>query len=306
MKYCYHCKLNLPEENFSKNKSKPDGLGDECKSCKKITDKKYREKHINHIKKQKHNYYLQNTEEIIERTSQYSKDNRNKCNAWYKISKENLKNKVFSHYCENAIIKCRHCGKDNIDILTLDHINNNGNEHRKQLFNKHIGGYNFYQWVKKNNFPPDYQVLCHNCNFIKFVNNAQPKKPTNQQLNRIAYSRKLKAECLSHYGGIVCPCGEDNLLALTLHHINNNGAEHRKSLGNYKGNAFYFLLKKNNFPNDPPLQTLCKNCNIVKRQERYNEIIIDNIKRYNDPYGFNSLKFSEPPNKLGDSDGTQD
>jgi hypothetical protein len=48
------------------------------------------------------------------------------------------------------------------DFLQIDHVNNDGKQHRKV-----IGQGRTYFWLKKNNFPSDFQVLCANCNFAK-------------------------------------------------------------------------------------------------------------------------------------------
>lgn len=55
---------------------------------------------------------------------------------------------------------------------------NNGAEHRRQLFGKNktkkIGsGTQFYYWLKKNNYPKDYQILCLNCNCTKSLNKGE-------------------------------------------------------------------------------------------------------------------------------------
>ena len=70
---------------------------------------------------------------------------------------------VYTHYC-NGEIMCQCCGEKEIDMLTLDHINNDGARHRK--FNPKTGK-NLVGYVLRNNFPDGYQVLCMNCNFSK-------------------------------------------------------------------------------------------------------------------------------------------
>lgn len=57
---------------------------------------------------------------------------------------------------------CSCCGETNIKFLTIDHINNDGAEHRRS--NKNRGGNSFYRWLKTHDYPPGYQVLCWNCN----------------------------------------------------------------------------------------------------------------------------------------------
>lgn len=45
MKYCNSCKLAKPIESFPKNKTKRDGLAHNCKSCKKIQQANWYNKH---------------------------------------------------------------------------------------------------------------------------------------------------------------------------------------------------------------------------------------------------------------------
>ena len=47
--------------------------------------------------------------------------------------------------------KCSNCGIDDVDVLDVDHINNNGAEHRRDGFH----GYNLYRHLKKLKFPTD-------------------------------------------------------------------------------------------------------------------------------------------------------
>lgn len=57
--------------------------------------------------------------------------------------------------------KCECCGIDDIEFLTIDHTNNDGNNHRKELKQKKQ---TLYAWLKRNNFPDGFRVLCFNCN----------------------------------------------------------------------------------------------------------------------------------------------
>ena len=60
---------------------------------------------------------------------------------------------------------CVRCGYANVDALSLDHINDDGQSHRAIAG----GGYNLYWDLKRRDFPPGLQVLCMNCNWIKEV-----------------------------------------------------------------------------------------------------------------------------------------
>jgi hypothetical protein len=72
---------------------------------------------------------------------------------------------VMLHY-GGAVCVC--CGETDIRFLTLDHINNDGAQHRQRSGS----GINLYCWLKKNNYPECIQVLCYNCNCARAHNNG--------------------------------------------------------------------------------------------------------------------------------------
>ena len=77
-----------------------------------------------------------------------------------------LKEEVISHY--GGKCSCPGCPVTDIDMLSMDHIHNNGTEHRtKEDINC---GTDTYRLLKKNNYPPGFQILCMNCNLGRFVN----------------------------------------------------------------------------------------------------------------------------------------
>lgn len=61
--------------------------------------------------------------------------------------------------------KCACCGESRFEFLAIDHIAGGGAEHRRSIGSK--GGNKFYYWLKQNNYPGGFQVLCHNCNQAK-------------------------------------------------------------------------------------------------------------------------------------------
>lgn len=85
------------------------------------------------------------------------------------------------------------------------------------------------------------------------------------------YRRALKHAALVAYGNAVCVCcGEKDELFLTLDHVNNDGAAHRRQIRakGFAGVAFYSYLRVRGFPNRPPLQVLCYNCNCGRRANK--------------------------------------
>lgn len=84
--------------------------------------------------------------------------------------RQELKLKIFDHYGN----KCNCCGEDIFEFLTIDHINNDGADHRRKLTGDKIrNGSSFvYKWIVQNNFPSSVQLLCWNCNCGKRMNNG--------------------------------------------------------------------------------------------------------------------------------------
>jgi hypothetical protein len=68
---------------------------------------------------------------------------------------------------------CQCCGESIQVFLTIDHINNDGAIHRKQIG---YGGSQFYSWLRLQGFPSGYQVLCRNCNWAKHAVGTCPHK----------------------------------------------------------------------------------------------------------------------------------
>lgn len=87
-----------------------------------------------------------------------------------KDRRKRIKLDVIAHYGG----KCACCGETEEFFLSADHVNNDGAAHRKSTFKypggERKGGTHIYLWIKRNNYPPDFQILCHNCNHGKHLN----------------------------------------------------------------------------------------------------------------------------------------
>lgn len=66
-------------------------------------------------------------------------------------------------------VKCACCGEAEFLFLTIDHVNNDGATHRREIGS---AGSSFYRWLKNNGYPPGFQVLCYNCNCGRNANNG--------------------------------------------------------------------------------------------------------------------------------------
>ena len=106
---------------------------------------------------------------------------------------------------------------------------------------------------KKCGEPSD-EIHCPGCKVIK---SAWSKK----------HRQKLWKQVFGHYGEKCACCGEAEPLFLTIDHVNNDGAAHRRSMpdGRYStGERMYRWLRDNGFPYG--FQTLCMNCNLGKQR----------------------------------------
>jgi len=128
MKICTKCKIEKVFEEFPIRKTgSKDGRNSWCKSC---------------VRNEYHLRY------------------KNKTCTNAKIRHKNLRLKVLNHYGK----VCQCCGESIYEFLCIDHINNDGNKHRKIIG---TSGAAIYRWLEKNDYPEGFQVLCYNCNMAK-------------------------------------------------------------------------------------------------------------------------------------------
>ena len=97
-----------------------------------------------------------------------------KRNGWYQGSTTQIKNKTRREENREAVLQhygsqCVRCGVSDPDCLAIDHIHGEGNTHRKKIGK---WGSGFFKWLVDNNFPEVFQILCHNCNMKKHLNNG--------------------------------------------------------------------------------------------------------------------------------------
>ena len=79
----------------------------------------------------------------------------------------------------------------------------------------------------------------------------------------IGYRQRIKREALDHYGGRCVCCGERNDAFLSFDHVNNDGAQMRRSIPSTNGGvALHYWLRRNGYPD--VFQVMCFNCNYAK------------------------------------------
>lgn len=83
-----------------------------------------------------------------------------KNNAWRKARRIEMRKKIVAGYGG----KCVCCGESEWKFLTLDHPKGDGQVDRAKYRNSID---QIYGYVIRLNFPPDYQLLCMNCNWVR-------------------------------------------------------------------------------------------------------------------------------------------
>jgi hypothetical protein len=146
MVLCPKCKLSKPEEEFGLDRKRNNGRYLWCLECTRAYGRATYAKH-----KEKR------------RTSK-------------KLYHKAVKAAVFTAYGK----VCQCCGETEELFLDIDHMDNDGAEHRKK-YNLNCGT-QFYMWLIKNKFPANFQTLCCNCNRGKFRNGGICPHQTPQEI----------------------------------------------------------------------------------------------------------------------------
>lgn len=150
MKKCPRCKVEKFEDEFLKTK-KPRWKGEEysswCKVCNRRRHRrryeKKRKESVLRVKTWYQELSSERKEKLLAKSRRYRKKRR-------------------LEVVENYGGKCKCCGETEIKFLEIDHVNNDGAEHRKKL-----GSSNIYGWLRLQGYPKGFQVLCCNCNYAK-------------------------------------------------------------------------------------------------------------------------------------------
>jgi hypothetical protein len=95
-----------------------------------------------------------------------------RCRELTSFYHQKLRDEVFEAY---GGYKCKCCGEARREFLQIDHVNNDGAAHRREI--KRTGSSSLYYWLKFNGFPPGFQPLCANCNYAKAHYGYCPHQP---------------------------------------------------------------------------------------------------------------------------------
>ncbi len=175
-KLCHTCNTVKPTTGFCQNVWHKDGRSTRCKECQSKYQREQRKRYKakNSLEavcvREKKCYVCKLIKSADEFYPNLNKHDglASDCKSCAKVKKQKwgrtysrkLKLKIMGHY-SNGTNQCACCGETMIEFLTIDHVHNDGAQHRKSLT------MTLYAWLEKNNFPLGFQVLCMNCNFVK-------------------------------------------------------------------------------------------------------------------------------------------
>lgn len=181
-KKCARCKLIKDDDQFYRSE-KTGRLQAYCKPCGREHHKEWRKTATDLNKARNRRYYDRHKSEIEGKVAEYARKNphirRKAREAWEERNPEwrdkflvklrkSTRDQVFEAY---GGFVCACCGETEPKFMTIDHIHNGGNKHRRELATKiGRGGTPFFAWLRREGFPPGYQVLCRNCNWGKHAN----------------------------------------------------------------------------------------------------------------------------------------
>lgn len=162
---CRVCNTALDEKNLYVTMDRTK-YGNICREC-------YNRRHAIFQKIHGKSYYLKYNEKRLEYLSKRRDDFPELVRAQCTTSYHKTRIEVLKYYSPE--LSCVRCGFSDLAALSIDHINGNGNKHREEIHNANI-----YRWLKNNDYPEGFQILCMNCQFIKRHENKEcfgaPKK----------------------------------------------------------------------------------------------------------------------------------
>ncbi len=122
--------------------------GDDAYKKRKAAEKRRRrEKNPEKVRAADKRQYWKDVEKSRAHNREDAKKYRGKC-----------REEALNHYGH----KCVCCGESRTEFLAIDHIYGGGLKHRRE---NHVCDISV--WLKQNNYPLGFRLLCHNCNMAR-------------------------------------------------------------------------------------------------------------------------------------------
>lgn len=304
MKFCPKCFTEKSESDFNKCISKKDGLESNCRQCKKQRYLANREAYLAKVKLR----YEQKKEDILAKKNTRYASNKTVISEKRKLErklhpqKEAYEQSTRRFRIKQKVVKilgggCAQCDVNDILVLCIDHIHNDGKCDRAAT-----NSITLMRNIIKHGDQGKYQCLCFNCNLRKEILkdryheqigalkecstckkildksffNKHPKglegiyNKCRNCIRKKALDLKIRA-CAT-LGTTKCGCGVDDILVLSIDHVNEDGYSSRsEGLGSKLYSAI--VNKKVDLTR---FQVLCMNCNLQKHFRHKNYLLAKN------------------------------
>lgn len=178
MKQCSTCKAEKPESEFYFDRRKNYRTA-RCDACRSASKQRYVEANREKTAADNLRWQRENKDRTKAAQERWKEKNPGEAGKraleWYHKNRETAKDRESARRQKQKLqvfegyggAKCACCGEEIVGFLTMDHINNDGASHRKE-----VEGRLLYVWLIKNNFPKGFQVLCMNCNWGRSKHNG--------------------------------------------------------------------------------------------------------------------------------------
>jgi hypothetical protein len=156
VKVCTRCRQAKPFSAYTEDRKTWSGLSPHCRVCRKAVrqDPYVRERdNASRAIRRAERDALKHPRVGKPRKPYPSK------RVYFGLSHKEARRRVLVEYGG----RCNCCGETEPAFLCIDHIHNDGKEHRKEVGNSMV-----YRWLLRNGCPKDrFQLLCYNCNMTK-------------------------------------------------------------------------------------------------------------------------------------------
>ncbi len=270
----------MPYANKADQKAASKRWYEKNHSLTKARAKAHRKNHPERMKKRpkyKHGWYIKNKDRVLQSRVTYRAENpdriRETLRAWYERKRRDpefvllmkTRGRLYRESLRFVAISllggmCVMCGESEIDFLVVDHVNNDGAEHRRELRSLGKGtSSSVYAEIRDGTPSREYQLLCWNCNYKK-----KPKTRYASSRHRLidserAYKSRLKDAVFEKLGPSCSCCGTEDKEILTVDHVNGGGGAHRK-----RQSRLEILREIRDSADTSEYQILCWNCNCSK------------------------------------------
>ena len=129
--------------------------------------KQYRKDNLVHLTQYRKQWGQDHKKQMAEHRQKWEQENPEQAKKMHLASTREsnlrLKLEVLAHYGPDGKLQCcwPDCSVNDVDMLSLDHVNNDGAEDRRSK-KRGPGGINTYWRVRHDGYPAEFQTLCHN------------------------------------------------------------------------------------------------------------------------------------------------